>query len=309
MSSLRIAFALAACAFGVAACGGGSAGTSTGSPTPRSSTVLSFLDIPGASVSVTPTPTPAPTRSGRAVVQADLSSGASPQTTIEKLEQVIQDRLGDAGVHSNISQTSDAELAIDFTGARSTDFVKEVIEAQNPNFRQPIIQANGDVTCKTNRGVEFSAPAPDVHETADNAGTRIDSCTTTDGQTGTMEWIPAQAGVNGETKTLTQSMIDPSQAEIKSIRAEGTVLLIAFDPEGTGVFAAVTAYLVHYPLGIFLGDALLTAPTVATQVTSGGVQITGAGDDDLAAAKAVLKGGELPVPVSVTSIAPGSPTP
>jgi preprotein translocase subunit SecD len=312
MTRLWRAVAVATCAclaLWVAACGGGNA-TSTGSPTPQSSTRLSFLDIPGASVSVTPTPTPAPTRSGRAVVQADLSSGASPQTTIEKLEQVIQDRLGDAGVHSNISQTSDAELAIDFTGARSTDFVKEVIEAQNLNFRQPIIQANGDVTCKTNRGVEFSAPAPDVHETADNAGTRIDSCTTTDGQTGTMEWIPAQAGVNGETKTLTQSMIDPSQAEIKSIRAEGTVLLIAFDPEGTGVFAAVTAYLVlHYPLGIFLGDALLTAPTVATQVTSGGVQITGAGDDDLAAAKAVLKGGELPVPVSVTSIAPGSPTP
>jgi preprotein translocase subunit SecD len=310
MTDLRIAVAAFAClALGIAAaCGGGDA-TGTGSPTPRSSTVLSFLDIPGASGSVTPAPTPGLTLNGRAVVRADLSSAASPQTTIEKLEQVIQDRLGDAGVHSNISQTSDAELTIDFTGNRSADFVKQVIEAQNLNFRQPIIQADGAVKCRTDGGVEFSVRAVDVREVADDAGTKFVSCTATDFRTGTLEWEAAQADVNGATKTLAQSMIDASKAEITSTPQQGTVLLLAFDPEGTTVFAAVTAHLVHYPLGIFLGDTLLSAPTVNLQVTSAGAQITGAGDDELAAAKAVLKGGELPVPVTVTSIAPGSPAP
>jgi preprotein translocase subunit SecD len=268
---------------------------------------LSFLDIPGASVSVTPTPTPAPTRSGRAVVQADLSSGASPQATIDTLEQVIQDRLGDAGVRTNISQTSDAELTVDFMGARSADFVKQVIEAQNLNFREPVIQADGMVKCKTSGGVEFSARSVDTKPVRDVSGSLLDECTTTDDQTGTMEWEPAQADLNGEARTLTQSMIDASKVEISSTPQQGTVLLLTFTPEGTSLFTALTGRLVSYPLGIFLGDALLSAPTVFTQITTPQAVISGASDDELAAAKAVLKGGELPVPVSVTSIEPDLP--
>jgi hypothetical protein len=309
MSSLRIAFALAACAFGVAACGGGSAGTSTGSPTPRSSTVLSFLDIPGASVSVTPTPTPAPTRSGQAIVQADLSSATSPQTTIGVLEQIIQDRLSDAGIQSNISQTGDAGLTIDFTGTRSADFVKQVIEAQNLNFRQPIIQATGDIMCKASDGVEFTVPAVSTHETVDDSGTKSDACTATDGQIGFVEWEPAQADVNGSTKTMTQAMIDSSTVEIRSTPQQGTVLLLPFTPEGSSLFAAITGRLRNYPLGIFLGDTLLNAPTVFQQISNGEAELSGQTDDELAVVKAVLKGGALPVPVSVTSITPGSPAP
>jgi Preprotein translocase subunit SecD len=310
MTGLRSIVALTACAclalWVAAACGG--TATSTGSPTPRSSTVLSFLDIPGASVSVTPTPTPAPTRSGRAVVQADLSSAVSPQTTIEKLEQVIQDRLGDAGVHSNISQTSDAELTIDFTGARSTDFVKQVTEAQNLNFRQPIIQADGQILCKATGGNEFSVPATSVKQIVDDAGRKFVSCTASDGTfSAAVEWEPAQADVNGETKTLAQSMIDASKAEITSTPQQGTVLLLTFTPEGTSLFTALTGRLAHYPLGMFLRDALLSAPTVFAQITTPQTEISGASDDELAAAKAVLKGGELPVPVSVTSIEPDLP--
>jgi hypothetical protein len=127
MTGRRIAFALASCAFAVlvlVACGGGDA-TSTGSPTAA-----------GGNPSTTETARASFAGSGRAIVQADLSSVASPQDTIEKLEQVIQDRLGDAGVHSNISQTSDAELTIEFTGARSTDLVKQTIEAQSLGGRE-----------------------------------------------------------------------------------------------------------------------------------------------------------------------------
>lgn len=309
MTGHRIAFVLAACVFvlAVAACGGDA--TSTRSPTPRSSTALSFLDIPGASVSVTPTPTPAPTRSGQAIVQADLSSVASLQTTIETLERVIQDRLGDAGVHSNISQTSDAELTIDFTGNRSIDFVRQVIEATSLNFRQPIITASGEIMCKMSDGNEFSVQAANVQQTAEETGTRFANCTASNGQTGEVEWQPAQADVNGATKTLTQAMIDASQAEITSTPQQGTVLLLTFTPEGTSLFTALTGRLVNYPLGFFLGDTLLTAPTVQQEIANGETVILGQTDDELAAARAVLKGGELPVSVTVTRIAPGSPAP
>jgi preprotein translocase subunit SecD len=306
----RIGLVLTAATFvlAIAACGGGDA-TSSGSPRPTDTTVPSSLDLFGDAHSTTPTPMPGPTLNGRAVVQADLSSVASPLTTIDALEQVIQDRLGDAGLHSNISQTSDAELTIDFTGARSIDFVKQVIEAQNLNFRQPIIQANGTVTCKTNGGVEFSVQASNVRDVTDSTGTRIDSCTAIDGQTGTMEWEPAQADVNGATKTLTQAMIDTGQAEIKSSQVLGSVLQIAFNQEGSSLFAAVTKRLITYPLGIFLGDTLLSAPTVQVPISDGTAEIAGVSDDSLAIALAVIKGGELPVPVSVTSIALNSPAP
>jgi preprotein translocase subunit SecD len=298
MTGHRIAFALAEGTFvvlAVAACGGGDA-TSSGSPTPLV-----------ANASGTTTATPASAGSGRAVVLADLSSVASPQDTIEKLEQVVQDRLGDAGVRSNISQTSDAELTIDFTGARSTDFVKQVIEAQNLNFRQPRITASGEIRCQTSGGGEFSVPTSNVHQSTDNPGLRAVLCTVTKGQNGTVEWEPAQADVNGETKTLTQAMIDAGTVDIHSNQRQEKLLLLPFTPEGTNLFAALTRHLVNYPLGFFLGDTLLIAPTVQAEIASGETEITGASDDVLAAARAVLKGGELPVPVRVTSIAPGSP--
>ncbi len=301
MTRLWRAVAVASCVFlalWVAACGGGDA-TSTGSPTPT-----------GGNPSTTETARASFTGSGRAVVQADLSSATSPQTTIGTLEQVIQDRLGDAGVHSNISQTSDAELTIDFTGARTDAFVKQVIEAQNLNFREPKITASGEILCKATGGNEFSVPATSAKQIVDDAGRKFVSCTASDGTfSAAVEWEPAQVNVNGETKTLSQAMIDPSKVEIRSTPQQGTVLLMTFTPEGTSLFTALTGRLVKYPLGIFLGDALLSAPTVFAQITTPQTQITGASDDELAAARAVLKGGELPVPVTVTSISSGSPAP
>lgn len=308
---IALAAALAICVLALAACVGATSDTATPTPAPQSSTRLGFLDISSDKTPAeSPTATPAPTRSGRAVVQADLSSATSPQDAIEALEQVIQDRLGDAGVRSNISQTSDAELTIDFTGARSPDFVKQVIEAQNLNFRQPKITASGEILCKATGGNEFSVPATSVKQIVDDAGRKFVSCTASDGTfSAAVEWEPAQVDVNGETKTITQAMIEADGVEITSTPQQGTVLLLTFNPEGTSLFAALTGRLVSYPLGIFLGDTLLSAPTVFTQITTPQTEITGAGDDELAAAKAVLKGGELPVPVTVTSIAPGSPAP
>jgi preprotein translocase subunit SecD len=242
-----------------------------------------------------------PTRSGQALVQADLSSVASPQTTIDTLEQVIQDRLGDAGIQSNISQTGDAQLTIDFTGTRSADFVKQVVEATNLNFRQPMIQATGDIMCKASDGVEFTAQALSTREVSDKAGTKSDICITTN-QSGAVEWQPAQADVNGISKTLTQAMIESGNVEITSTHTQGTALLLPFTPEGSSLFAAITERLRNYPLGIFLGDARLNAPTVFQQISNGETELTGQTDDELAVVKAVLKGGALPVPVTVTSI-------
>ncbi len=213
-------------------------------------------------------------------------------------------------MHSNISQTSDAELTIDFTGTRSADFVKQVIEAQNLNFRQPKITASGEILCKATGGNEFSVPATSVQQIVDDAGRKFVSCTASDGTfSAAVEWEPAQVDVNGETKTITQAMIEADGVEIQSTPQQGTVLLLPFDSEGNAIFTAVTRHLVHYPIGMFLGDALLAAPTVQATITFAETLITGASDDELAAARAVIKGGELPVPVTITSIAPGSPAP
>jgi preprotein translocase subunit SecD len=287
----RIALVLATTAFALvfAACGGDA---KSGSET-RSGSLA---------------PSQTPTGKGTAIVQADLSSANSPQDAIETLEQVIQDRLGDVGVITEISQTSDAEITIHYSQGYSPDFVKQVIEAQNLNFRQPIITAGGGVKCGDESGSEFSVPVSGLHEARDDLGNAVEACVAANGQPGALEWQPAQADVNGESKTLSQAMIDPDKVEISNA-PQGTVVVIRFDTEGAGVFAALTARLVNYPLGIFLGDTLLTAPTVQSAINSGEAQITGVSDDDLAAAKAVIKGGELPVPVTVTSIELDSPAP
>lgn len=75
---------------------------------------------------------------------------------------------------------------------------------------------------------------------------------------------------------------------------------IEFTPEGDRKFAETTKRLVGQPLGIFLDDALVSAPIVQQEITGGNAVITGSFTPDSARMLALqLNAGALPVPVQV----------
>lgn len=305
---MRVAFgvAIAICALALAACGG----SANDSPTPTPAR-LSFLDIPsGKTPNESPTPTPGTTRTYRVTGLIGVATQPAPTDEVDSVGNVLMFRLVRAGLsHIAITRPDESDVTLDFTGNRSETFVKQVLEAHGLNFREPVLSASGEVMCKSTDGVELSVEASSIQQVTDNSGMKFASCTASNGSNGAVEWQPATANVDGEDKALTQSMIDRSGVEIESTRQQGKILLLLFTTEGDAVFSALIRKLVSYPLGIFIDDHLLSDPTVQGQVSGGNSEIAGASDDELALAFAILMGGELPQPVSVTSIALNSPAP
>ncbi len=70
---------------------------------------------------------------------------------------------------------------------------------------------------------------------------------------------------------------------------------MVFNPSGTAKFSAATERLIGRPIGIFMDDKLITAPTVEAQITNGMASITNIGTEeetkDLAA---IISSGTLP---------------
>lgn len=79
-------------------------------------------------------------------------------------------------------------------------------------------------------------------------------------------------------------------------------ILIEFNDEGTKIFAELTKKNLGKPLAIYLDDALLSAPIVQSEITSGNAQITG--NFSIEEAKTLvrdLNAGALPVPIELIS--------
>jgi preprotein translocase subunit SecD len=72
-------------------------------------------------------------------------------------------------------------------------------------------------------------------------------------------------------------------------------VMLVFNPAGSEKFSAATASLIERPIGIFMDDKLITAPTVKTQITNGMVSISNISTEqeskDLAA---IINSGALP---------------
>jgi hypothetical protein len=309
----RYLFTIAACLIAAAllgACGGDDSETLEESST--------ITQSPGA--------TDALKSKGTAVVVADLSSGAPQQETIEQLEQVVQARLGAGDVYSEISQTSDAEITIHYDGHRSEDFIRQLLTATNLNFREPVLQSGayptpdsrpspsitaaprppsdaGDVRCRTDNGSEFSVPITNLSDSQDATGRPIKGCTSSNGELGEVEWQPATASYQGQTVTLDQSMIATASGEDSLSSSTGHVLVLQFTTIGQSLFADITNRLAGgYPIGMFLGDQILSAPSVQQGITSGSTQIENLNIEQIETLLAIIKGGALPVPVTVTSL-------
>src|SRR5581483_6105362 len=86
----------------------------------------------------------------------------------------------------------------------------------------------------------------------------------TDPNTGLPEWKPATArGNDGEIKALTGRFLKPN-SYISQDAAGRPQVAFEFNSEGAKMFGEVTGRLIGKPLGIFLDDELISAPTVST---------------------------------------------
>jgi len=77
---------------------------------------------------------------------------------------------------------------------------------------------------------------------------------------------------------------------------------LAFDQEGTQLFAELTKSHIGQPIGIFVDDVPIMIPTVNQPITNGQAQISGSFTEDQARQLAIqLNSGALPVPLKVVA--------
>jgi preprotein translocase subunit SecD len=119
---------------------------------------------------------------------------------------------------------------------------------------------------------------------------------------GQIEWQPAAGKLAGLDTPLSGGMITTDHVLVRTDDKGADVLDAQFTGDGATVLQQVSAELVNYPLGIFLGDTLLMAPLVKRPITDGLITLSGASPEGMQELYAILKGGELPVPVSLVSI-------
>jgi preprotein translocase subunit SecD len=113
------------------------------------------------------------------------------------------------------------------------------------------------------------------------------------------EWVPATAtGRDGVERQLTGEYFNPNAAVTFNQNTGSPEVAFEFDDEGAYLFEQITARLIDRPLGIFLDDELISAPTVQAVISKNGI-ITGVPLDEASVLAIQLNAGALPVPISI----------
>ena len=244
------------------------------------------------SSSVTPPGTPF---KGHAVIQLNLQAPI-PSDALASLSRVLQARFAAASVDAQISSPSDTQLAIDFAGALSEDIVTELLVTNGVQFKKPQL-SDTQIKCKDTSGNEFDIDLTGLRQAGD-----LPVCLSDGGRQGQIEWLQATANLGGTDTQLSGAMITPDHVLVKTDSAGAESLDAQFNGDGTTVLQEVSTALVNYPLGVFLDNTLLMAPLIKRPITTGRITLAGASPDGMKELYAILKGGELPAPVSIVSI-------
>jgi preprotein translocase subunit SecD len=120
---------------------------------------------------------------------------------------------------------------------------------------------------------------------------------------GSTIWVPATAvGSNGQEEELTGKYLKPNATVVLNPTTNSPEVAIEWDSEGAILFKEITTRDLNKPLGIFLDNDLISAPTVQAVISDKGV-ITNP-KWTLAEARTLaiqLNSGALPVPLTLVA--------
>ena len=115
----------------------------------------------------------------------------------------------------------------------------------------------------------------------------------------TGEWkVAVGPGLDGQEKQLTGQYFRPNAQVVFDPRTNQPQVAFEFDDEGSQLFEALTRRLIGQPLGIFLDNELISAPTVQAVISRNGV-ITGLRLQEARTLAIQLNAGAVPVPISI----------
>lgn len=117
--------------------------------------------------------------------------------------------------------------------------------------------------------------------------------------TGELNWVKAAAtGSDGQEKALTGAYFKPNAQVIFEPQTSKPQVSFELNDEGAKLFEQITTRLQGQPLGIFLDNELISAPTVKAVIKDRGI-IEGLTIDEARTLSIQLNSGALPVPINI----------
>jgi protein-export membrane protein SecD/preprotein translocase SecF subunit len=232
------------------------------------------------------------------LLEADTSrlpSGTDIDKAMEGAKNVLERRVNAFGVsETEITREGSNRLAVQVPGIDPGEAKGLIGKTAELEFREPTLEGQ-NIVCTAADGSQFSV-LPSQLSIAEQGNQRIDQCFSADGQVGEVLWKPATGtDSQGQTRQLTGSFLKPN-AEVVGPPVQ---VAIEFTGEGSLLFDQITGRLVGFPLGIFLDEDLISAPTVQSHITGGKSVITGPDLNEARTLAIQLNAGALPVPLHV----------
>jgi len=212
------------------------------------------------------------------IFEADLYGVENPDEAMKGVIEVIERRIDGFGVlEPLIERVGETRIRVDIPG------IEEIEEATRLVGKMALISFKEFLPSEYGNFV-FAPDDDGIWE-----WTRVER------GTGTFLAIPSTAEVNGTIRELTSRYFE---GEVVVVLDAAGIPRIAFswNEEGAVLSRQITTRLIGSPLGIFLGDEVISAPTVRAIIDDHGV-ITGMRMDEARRLATLLNAGRMPVPL------------
>lgn len=237
---------------------------------------------------------------------AALAPGQDPDEAMDSVKDLMEERVNEFGVsETEVTREGRNRIAIQIPGIAPDQAEALIGRTALLQFEEPLKDEKGEMVCADANGDNFSVPTNALSLGTDANGNQVMNCTAsaTEGaaaREGTLRWIPATGAIDNNIRALTGTHVSDAVADIVQTGSyTGPGVNLTFNGEGTRLFEQITARLApsQSPMGIFLDDELLSAPTVGQALSGSTAVITGLELDEAKDLAKLINAGALPVPL------------
>ncbi|KKM08033.1 hypothetical protein LCGC14_1727970, partial [marine sediment metagenome] len=231
-----------------------------------------------------------------------LAPGTDIGDALEGVKDVLERRVNAFGVsETEITREGSNRLAVQMPGI-DPDEARELLgKTAQLEFLKPVRDDVGGIVCEAADGSTYTQPYLSGLFVQDEVNDTVTCPPNDEGMVGVMVWEHATGtDSQGMERVLTGSFL---KANSRVVGPPPTVV-IEFTGEGSLLFEQITTELSPsssapqgLPLGIFLDEELIGAPTVSVPITGGNSTITGLDFDEARTLSIQLNTGALPVPL------------
>ncbi len=228
----------------------------------------------------------------------ELAPEDDPQATLESVVQTLVLRADALDIEAEVELLEDDRVSVTASDLEPEEAHEVFTRRALLAVRQPSLDPAGQVFCRAADGSQVSVPRESIsYPPADAPDRGKPRCEPGDGSFAEIVWLPATGDLVGEVTELNGDLVASASLD----RTRAPIVFVKFTDAGNLLLTDISTELTGLPLGIFLDDEFLAAPTVSETIVTGNLAIAGLSLHRARIVTVQLNLGPLPVPVSEAS--------